>query len=108
MKPPRADELQTIVFQGRWERAAGILGQLDPTVAADAFLSLSYEQQQLVFRQLPVELAARLAPVFPYYHTFVLLHTLPPGQMNTVLERMNPVDRQIFFDALPENSWQQI
>jgi len=108
MKPPRTEELQTIVSQGRWERAASILGQLDPTVAADAFLSLPYDQQQLVFRQLPVELAARLAPVFPYYHTFVLLHTLPPIQMNAVLDKMNPVERQIFLDELPENSWQQL
>ncbi len=108
MKPPRPEELQTIVSQGRWERAASILGQLDPTVAADAFLSLPYEQQQLVFRQLPVELAARLAPVFPYYHTFVLLHTLPRVQMTAVLDKMNPVERQIFLDELPENSWQQI
>jgi NitT/TauT family transport system ATP-binding protein len=108
MQAPRAEELQTIVSQGRWDRAASILGQLDPTVAADAFLSLPYEQQQLLFRRLPVELAARLAPVFPYYHTFVLLHTLPRVEMNVVLEKMNPVDRQIFLDELPENSWRQI
>jgi NitT/TauT family transport system ATP-binding protein len=108
MPAPRAEELQTIVSQGRWDRAASILGQLDPTVAADAFLSLPYEQQQLLFRRLPVELAARLAPVFPYYHTFVLLHTLPRVEMNVVLEKMNPVDRQIFLDELPENSWRQI
>jgi NitT/TauT family transport system ATP-binding protein len=108
MQAPRAEELQTIVSQGRWDRAASILSQLDPTVAADAFLSLPYEQQQLLFRRLPVALAARLAPVFPYYHTFVLLHTLPRVEMNVVLEKMNPVDRQIFLDELPENSWRQI
>ena len=108
MQAPRAEELQTIVSHGRWDRAASILGQLDPTVAADAFLSLPYEQQQLLFRRLPVELAARLAPVFPYYHTFVLLHALPRTEMNAVLEKMNPVDRQMFLDELPENSWRQI
>jgi NitT/TauT family transport system ATP-binding protein len=108
MQPPRAEELQTILSQGRWERAASILGRLDSTVAADAFLSLPYEQQELLFHQLPVALAARLASVFPYYHTFVLLHTLPPAQMNAVVEKMNPADRQMFLDALPENSWQQI
>jgi NitT/TauT family transport system ATP-binding protein len=108
MQAPRAEELQTIVSQGRWDRAASILGQLDPTVAADAFLSLPYEQQQLLFRRLPAALAARLAPVFPYYHTFVLLHALSRGEMNAVLEKMNPVERQIFLDELPENSWRQI
>src|ERR1700722_1369723 len=108
MKPPRAEELQTIVSQNRWDSAASILGQLDPAVAADAFLGLSYEQQQLLFRRLPVDLAARLTPVFPYYHTFVLLHTLPPRDMHAVLDKMNPIDRQMFLDQLPENSWRQI
>ena len=108
MKPPRAEELQTIVSQNRWDSAASILGQLDPAVAADAFLGLSYEQQQLLFRRLPVDLAARLTPVFPYYHTFVLLHTLPPREMNAVLDKMNPIDRQMFLYQLPENSWRQI
>src|SRR5580698_1796801 len=108
MNPPRAEELHTIVSQGRWDRAGSILGQLDSAVAADAFLSLPYEQQQLLFRRLPVDLVARLAPVFPYYHTFVLLHTLPPGEMHAVLDKMNPVDRQIFLDELPENSWRQM
>src|SRR5271154_2813454 len=108
MKPPRAEELQTIVSQSRWDRAASVLGQLDSAVAADAFLGLPYEQQELLFRRLPVDLAARLASVFPYYHTFVLLHTLPPREMNAVLDKMNPVDRQMFLDQLPENSWRQI
>jgi NitT/TauT family transport system ATP-binding protein len=108
MNPPRAEELHTIVSQGRWDRAGSILGQLDSAVAADAFLSLPYEQQELLFRRLPVELSARLAPAFPYYHTFVLLHTLKPADMNAVLDKMSPVDRQIFLDELPENSWRQI
>jgi NitT/TauT family transport system ATP-binding protein len=55
-----------------------------------------------------VPLAARLAPVFPYYHLFVLLHTLPPAQMNAVIEQMNPADRQVFLDELPENAWRQM
>lgn len=108
MKTPRAEELETILAHGRWDRAAAVLARLDPTVAADAFLSLDYEQQQRLYRELPAELAARLAAVFPYYHTFVLLHTLPVAQMNAVVERMNPVERRSFFDQLPEGSWQQM
>ena len=76
MKRPRAEELQTILAQGRFDRAIAILQRLDPTVAADTFMSLPYEQQQVLFRRLPVEFAAKLAPIFPYYDTFVLLHAL--------------------------------
>jgi NitT/TauT family transport system ATP-binding protein len=108
MKPPRAEELQTILSQQRWSRAAAILTRLDPTVAGDAFLSLPDEQQRALFRHLPIEAAAKLAPVFPSYDTFVLLHTLPTDQMKAVVEKMNPIERLNFLDELPEGSWQQI
>jgi NitT/TauT family transport system ATP-binding protein len=108
MKPSRAEELHTIVLQARWDRAVAILNRLDPTVAADAFLGLTYEAQQLLFRRLPVEFAAKLAPIFPYYHTFALLHTLSTDEMAVIIERMNPIERLDFFDELPENAWQQI
>ena len=108
MQRPRAEELHTIVAHGRLDRAVAILEQLDPTVAADTLTNMPYEEQQALFGRLPVEFAAKLAPIFPYYHTFVLLHTLPVDQMNAVVEKMNPIERSMFLDALPEASWQQI
>ena len=108
MRRPRAEELQTILAQGRIDRAIGILQQLDPTLAADTFLSLPYDEQTALFGRLPVEFAAKLAPIFPYYHTFVLLHTLSSDQMTAVVEKMNPIERSTFIDELPETAWQQI
>jgi NitT/TauT family transport system ATP-binding protein len=108
MKRPRAEELQTIVGQGRLDRAVTILQRLDPSVAADTFVNLPYEEQQVLFGRLSVDFAAKLAPIFPYYHTFVLLHTLPGNQMNAVVEKMNPIERSMFLDELPETAWQQI
>src|SRR5450755_1139078 len=108
MKPLRGEELHTILSQGRWDRAVTILHRLDPTVAADAFLSLSYEEQQVLFRRLPVEFAAQLASIFPYYDAFVLLHTLSTSQMSAVVGMMNPVERATFLDELPEGAWRQI
>lgn len=108
MKPLRAEELHTIFSQGRWERAVAILTRLDPTVAADAFLTLPYEEQEFLFRRLPVEFAAKLASIIPYYDTFVLLHTLSIDEMAAIVEKMNPIDRLSFLDGLPESAWQQI
>jgi len=104
----RPDELQTVLAEGHLDRAAAILERLDPTVAADTFLSMPYEKQQALFRRLPVEFAAKLAPVLPYYDTFVLLHTLPNDRMIEVVERMNPLELSTFLDELPEEAWQQI
>jgi len=108
MKSPRAEELQTILSHNRWDRAVAILQRLDPTVAADAFLSVRYEDQQSLFRLLPVDFTARLAPILPYYHTFVLLHALPRDQMAAIVEAMDPAERLNFLDELPEGAWQQI
>jgi NitT/TauT family transport system ATP-binding protein len=108
MKRPRAEELQTILAKGRLDRAVEILQGLDPTVAADTFISLPYEDQQALFRRLPTEFAARLAPNFPYYDAFVLLRTLSNDHMIAVIEKMNPMERSTFLDELPEAAWQQI
>jgi NitT/TauT family transport system ATP-binding protein len=108
MKPARAEELETILAQGRLDRAVTILQRLDPLVAADAFISLSHETQQTLFRRLPTEFAARLATLFPYYDAFVLLHTLSLDQMTAVVAKMDPIERSMFLDALPEGSWQQL
>jgi NitT/TauT family transport system ATP-binding protein len=108
MMSARAEELQTILSQQRWDRAITILRRLDPTVAADAFLSVPYEQQQALFARLPADLVSRLIPDFPYYHSFVLLHSVPRDQMIAIVEAMDPDERQTFLDELPEGSWQQI
>ena len=108
MKRPRAEELQTIVAQGRLERAVAILQQLDPAVAADTMMSLPFEEQEVLFRRLPIGFAATLVPIFPYYHAFVLLYTLSTDQMNAVVEKMNPIERSLFLDELPEEAWGRI
>jgi NitT/TauT family transport system ATP-binding protein len=108
MKLPRTDELQTVLALGRPDQAVAILSRLDAAVAADTLMSLSFEQQQVLFGGLPTEVVARLVPIFPYYHAFVLLHTLSKDQMLVVIEKMNPIERSTFLDELPEESWQQI
>src|SRR5262252_5759571 len=108
MKPPDSEKLHDLVAEGRFDRAVAILNRLAPVIAADAFMSLPYPQQEALFRQLPAELAAKLATIFPYYHSFVLLHTLAPDQMIAVFGKMNPIERTNFVDELPEKSWQQI
>jgi NitT/TauT family transport system ATP-binding protein len=90
------------------DRALALLERLDPNVAADVFLSLPMEDQEVLFRQMPTGLAAALAPIFPYFHTYVLLHTRPPAELKEIVERMNSAERLMFFDDLPEQSWQHL
>jgi len=108
MRAFRAEGLEAFLAQGRWDQAVASLSRLDPTVAAESFQALPYRDQQALFGRLPVDFSAKLAPIFPYYHTFVLLHTLPLQQMTAVVERMHPIERSMFLDELPEGAWQQI
>jgi len=84
------------------------LERLDPEDAADLLMDLPFEEQQALFRKLPVDFAAKLASIFPYYHTYVLLHSLPLEDMRAIVDRMHPGARMNFFDELPEEAWQRL
>ncbi|HTU02740.1 MAG TPA: AAA-associated domain-containing protein [Candidatus Sulfotelmatobacter sp.] len=108
MNPPTTDKFRAILSRGEWDQAVALLGRLDPNVAADVFLSLPLEEQEILFRRLPAGYAATLAAIFPYYHTYVLLHTRPPAELKDIVDQMNPAERLMFFDELPEQAWQHL
>ena len=103
-----SSHLFTVLSEARWDQAIPLLRATDADLAADAFMNLPYEQQQSLFRKLPVDIAARLAGAFPYYHAYVLLHSRPREEMNAIVDHMNPGERMHFFDQLPEETWQQL
>jgi len=73
-----------------------------------ALSELPFDQQQSIFRHLPLHLAAALVAHFPYYHQYVLLHSLPAKEMRALVDRISPDDRMRFFDELPEEAWQRL
>jgi len=108
MPPPLAEAVREVLSQGRAEEAAAILQRLDPVAAAGVCAALSFEQQQVLFRRLPVDFAAALVSHFPYYHAYVLLHSRPPAEMRAIVDRLDPTERMRFFDELPEEAWQRL
>lgn len=108
MAQAASEQLKNLVGQGRWDAAIEALSGLKPTRAADAMMALPYEQQQALFRRLPVPLAASLAAHFPYFHAYVLLHTLSATEVATIVDAMHPAERDLFLDALPEETWQNL
>jgi ABC-type nitrate/sulfonate/bicarbonate transport system ATPase subunit len=108
MNPWTAETLQRILSQGRWPQAFALLEKLDPADAAELLMSIPFEEQQILFRKLPVDLAATLAGSVPYYHAYVLLHTRPIDEMIAIVDRMNPGVRMQLFDELPEEAWRQL
>ena len=71
------EQLHEQLVQRQWQSAVASLQELGPSPAADFMSALPFEQQRAVFRQLPVDVAARLIAHFPYYLAYVLLHARP-------------------------------
>src|ERR1019366_9839930 len=108
MSSPIAERLQDAVSQAHWNVAVALLQTSDALQAAEALGDLPFEQQQSLFRHLPLDLAATVVAQFPYYHEFVLLHSLAAGEMRALVDKMHPDDRMRFFDELPEEAWQRL
>lgn len=105
MTPPMAEKLQELLSQRKWEPLFELLRGLSPTAAADLIMGMRFEEQQLLFRQLPIPLAATIINHLPYFHAYVLLHSRPVLEMASIVEAMNPGERDHFLDALPEEAW---
>jgi NitT/TauT family transport system ATP-binding protein len=105
MTPPMAERLQELLSQGKWEPAFELLRELKPTAAADLIMTMRFEEQQLLFRQLPIPLAASIINHLPYFHAYVLLHSRPVHEMAAIVEAMKQAERDHFLDALPEEAW---
>lgn len=101
-------KLQDLLSSGQVPLAAAYLQQFPPARAADLFMELSFEEQQLLFRALSVEFAAALVPRFPYYHSYVLLHSRPAGEIRAIVNAIDPSDRMRFLDELPEEAWHRL
>ncbi len=108
MTSPLAEKLRDAVSQAHWNEAVALLQTSEVVHAADALGNLPFEQQQSLFRHLPLDLAADVVAQFPYYHQYVLLHSLPMGEMRALVDRIDPDDRMRLFDELPEEAWQRM
>src|SRR5215471_10958837 len=102
------DQLRDFLSAGRLKDAILLLENVSLPTALELFAGLPDEQQQVLFRNLPIELAARLLKPFPYYHQYILLHTRPADEIHQVLDHMDPDERMQFLDELPEEAWQHL
>src|SRR5260370_11846363 len=105
MPSPPADKFRTLLSREDWDQLVALLPRLDPSVAADLFLEIPAEQREALFRRLPVEFAARLAGILPYYDTYVLVHPRGTADLIAIVELMDPAERLRVFDAVADQCW---
>jgi NitT/TauT family transport system ATP-binding protein len=101
-------KLHDLVSSGQLPLAIAFLQQFAAPQAADMMLGLSFEEQQVLFHGLSFPFAAALVPRFPYYHSYVLLHSRPADEMRAIVNHIDPADRMRFLDELPEEAWQRL
>jgi NitT/TauT family transport system ATP-binding protein len=101
-------QLRNLVSEIRWAAATELLRRHKLDEAADIFVALPFEQQRLLFRHLPLHFAAALVGNLPYFHAYVLLHSLTTSKTAAIIDAMNPMERNLFLDALPEEAWQSL
>lgn len=104
----QATEIKELVSQDRWSDIASALRSMHPADAAMVISELGDEEQQILFRELPLDLAGSILAHFPYYHQYVLLHTRTPVEMRAILDEMPDTERMQLLDALPEEAWEQL
>jgi NitT/TauT family transport system ATP-binding protein len=103
-----SERVRDLVVRGRWNAATEFLRHHNPEKAAEELLALPFEQQRLLFRHLPPDLAASLSAYLPYFHTYVLLYSMTAPEIVSIVDAMSSTDRDAFLDALPEESWQNL
>ena len=108
MPLPAIEKVRDLCTQGQWNAAVSLLLEHDATKVANFMETLPIEEQRALFQIMPIEFAALLIDHFLYFHAYVLLHSRPTQEMKAILDAMDPADRDFFYDALPEEAWQNL
>ena len=103
-----SDTFRDLLLHGNWDKMLPVLLRLDPAVAGDLFLEIPAEHQEQLFRLLPLDFAARLVELLPYYDAYVLLNRRTPEERVVIVRAMNPAESRRLFDELPEQLWRTL
>jgi NitT/TauT family transport system ATP-binding protein len=106
--PEPTQQLRDLLAHARWNAAIELLRRHSPEEASKAVMALPFDQQRLLFRRLPINLAATLIGQFPYFHAYAVLYSLSAPQIAAIISAMEPGERYQFLDALPEEAWQTV
>ncbi len=107
MHESHPDDLQRLVSEHQWDRALALLRWLDPTVAAHAFVNLSFPDQEQLFRIAPADVATTLVENLRYFHSYPLLR-LRPADAHAIVDAMNPFARSQLIEDLSSDAWNEL
>jgi magnesium transporter len=94
-------EFSALVGERRFDALKARLSQYKPPDVAEAIDRLSDEEEAIVFRLLPREMAWQVFEYLSFDAQEHLLHTLSDADAAGILEEMSPDDRTALLEELP-------
>ncbi len=108
MNEGHPEQLRRLVAERQWDHALALLRWLTPATAADAFFGLPFDDQQRLFRAMPIDVATTIVEHVPYFHAFVLLRLRPSDDIHAIVDALNPFARSQLFEDLSGDAWHQL
>lgn len=95
------DKLEQLLAEEQWFQLRTELTAMHPTEVAEFIESLDIEDQVVVFRILPLKVAARTFEDIELNTQVEMLKLLGQAKMTDILNRMSPDDRTQLLEELP-------
>lgn len=104
IKPEILELIRTRNFQD----LKSVMLDWEPMDIAEIILNIEENEQLLLFRLLPTELAADVFEYFDYDTQVHLIHSMGGEKASEILNEMSPDDRTALFEEMPSNVVKQM
>ena len=94
-------DVARLAHERKWEELRGVLVRLHPADIADLIIDLPSEDEGIVFRLLPRDVASRTFAYLPRRDQRDLLESLSRDELRVILAGIAPDDRARLFGEMP-------
>jgi len=101
-------EIESLIAERKLSILKEILNDWTPADIADLILDLPEQEQVIVFRLLPIELATDTFEHLEFEVQVDLLKAMGKGEVAAILNDMSPDDRTALFEDLPGSAVKQL
>jgi len=101
-------EILELINSRNFQDLKSVMLDWEPMDIAEIILDMDENEQLLLFRLLPTELAADVFEYFDYDTQVSLIHAMGGDKASEILNEMSPDDRTALFEEMPSNVVKQM
>jgi magnesium transporter len=94
-------ELEELIHAKRWDELRTAIAALDASDVAEVIVDLPVEDEGIIFRVLPREMAAQVFSYLPLDQQELLIQSLSSETSGAILDSMTPDDRARLLEEMP-------